>query len=98
MKLRKSAYGILTLSVLVFMNPNFNAFDFFPDFIGAFIIAAVLSRASDIVPHFAEAQSGFLKAGVLSLVRLPAALIMYANLLKYMKAMRNLRKLVLIMR
>ncbi|MBR3681474.1 MAG: hypothetical protein IKL79_05680 [Clostridia bacterium] len=80
MKLNKSAYGILTLAVLTFLNPNFNAFDFFPDFIGAFIIAAVLSRASDVVPFFKEAQDGFTRVGVLSLIRLPAALVMYANL------------------
>ncbi len=80
MKLRKQSYGVLAFAVLLFLNPNFNAFDFFPDFIGAFIIAAMLSRASEIVPFLAEARDGFLKAGVLSLSRLLAAFVMYANL------------------
>lgn len=84
MKLHKSSYAALIFAVLCFSNPNFNAFDFLPDFIGAFIIAALLRRASDIVPFFKEAEDGFMKVGILSLVRLPAALVMYANLLSGM--------------
>lgn len=84
MKLHKSSYGILIFAVLTFCNPNFNVFDFFPDFIGAFIIAALLRRASDIVPFFKEAEDGFMKVGILSLVRIPAALIMYQNILSGM--------------
>ena len=74
----------MIFAVLTFCNPNFNVFDFFPDFIGAFIIAALLRRASDIVPFFKEAEDGFTKVGILSLVRIPAALIMYKNLLSGM--------------
>ena len=80
MKLTKSSYGALTFAILLFLNPNFNAFDFFPDFIGAFIIAAVLSRATEVVPFFAEARDGFIKVGILSAIRLPSAIIMYTNL------------------
>ena len=80
MKLKKSSYGLIAFSILLFVNPNFNAFDFFPDFIGLFIIAAIISRAAEIVPFFAEARDGFLKAGILSLVRLPAAVLMYGNI------------------
>ena len=80
MKLHRSAYGAIALSILFFVNPNFNAFDFFPDFIGLFIIAAIISRATEIVPFFTEARDGFLKAGILSLIRLPAAMMMYANI------------------
>ena len=84
MKLHKSSYGILIFAVLTFSNPHFNVFDFFPDFIGAFIIAALLRRASDIVPFFKEAEDGFTKVGILGLVRIPAALIMYQNILSGM--------------
>lgn len=80
MKLKKSSYGAIAFAILLFSNPNFNAFDFFPDFIGAFIIATVIGRASDIVPFFAEAQSGFYKLGILSVTRFIGAFVMYANL------------------
>lgn len=80
MKLRKPAYAALAFAIITFINPNFNAFDILPDFIGAFIIASLLSRAEDVVPFFTEAKDAFMKLGITSLIRLPAAVIMFTNL------------------
>ncbi len=80
MKHRRPRYGALIFAVICFVNPFFNAFDFLPDFIGAFIIASLLSRGAEVVPYLAEARDGFYKYALTSLIRLPAAVIMFSNL------------------
>ena len=68
--------GLLILAVVCFINPNINIVDVLPDFIGAFIIAKYLTYLADRVPYFAEARIAFLKLALVSLLKLPALLIM----------------------
>lgn len=80
MKKKRAKYGALCFAIILFANPNFNCFDFFPDFIAAFIIASLLFKIEEIVPYAAEGARAFTRFGIVSLLRFPAALIMFASL------------------
>ena len=77
-KRNKKVIGTASLlfAVLSFINPNINIIDVIPDFIGAFIIAGYFSYLADRAPYFAEARLAFLKLGLVSLLKIPAVLVM----------------------
>lgn len=68
--------GLLILALAMLFNPNVNVFDILPDFIGYFIIAALIKDVAMRVPFFEEARSGLIKLGFLSLARIPAFIFM----------------------
>lgn len=68
--------GALLVALLSFINPNINIIDLIPDFIGAFIVAGYFSYLADRAPYFAEARLAFLKLGLVSLLKIPAVLVM----------------------
>ena len=76
----KRAFYIVTLSLFLFSLPSLNMLDVFPDFIGCFLLYALLSRGKELVPYLAEAANAALKLGFVTLARLPATVIMYANM------------------
>ena len=69
-----SASAIIFAVVMLF-NPNINIIDILPDFIGYFVLAKVFEPASDCAPYFHEARSSFIKLGLVSLLKIPALLI-----------------------
>ena len=72
----RSSAGLLVFAVVTLSNPLINIFDYFPDLIGCFIIASALSFFADRAPYFAEARSGFLKLGLIGVIKIPSFIIM----------------------
>lgn len=72
--------ALMTFCLILLFNPNFNIIDIFPDCIAYFLLAALAGKHADHVPYFAEVRSGCLKLGVLTAIKIPAMLIMMANM------------------
>lgn len=72
---KKSVYGLCVIAFITIFNPNINLVDFLPDFVGFFILAAVFEKASLYAPYFEEARGALLKLGALSVLKIPALLI-----------------------
>ena len=68
--------GLLLLAITFLVNPCVNIFDYLPDFVGYFIIAASLSYYAKRVPHFEEARTGFLRLACVSIAKIPAYFFM----------------------
>ena len=54
--------------------------DFLPDFIAYIILARWFGKYEDIVPHFYEAKNAFWKLAAVSIAKVPAMLVMLANM------------------
>ncbi len=68
-------YSLLVFSLVMLVNPNVNVIDVFPDFIGWFILARLFLRAADSAPYFEEARVAFIRLGILSILKLPAFML-----------------------
>ena len=77
---QNAKYSLITLAIVLLANPAINIIDIMPDFIAFFILARLIGRADRIVPYFAETKSALIKLGIISLCRIPATLIMFANM------------------
>ena len=66
--------------LILLFNPNFNTIDIFPDFIAYLILAGLAGKHADHVPYFAEVRSSCLKLAMLTAIKIPAMLIMMANM------------------
>ena len=71
----RSRYGWVIFSIGLLFIPALNIIDLFPDFIAYFIIARVLSFGVNKLPYFEEAQSAFVKLGIVNLCRIPAIIL-----------------------
>lgn len=69
---------LLGLAFLVF--PALNLIDIFPDCVAYFILAYAISAADGIVPYVSETRERLMKLGMLTLIRIPAMALMYANM------------------
>lgn len=67
---------LLVLALVFLTNPVVVIFDYLPDLVGYLIIAGALKFLSDRAPYFEEARGGFLRLALVSLVKLPAYVIM----------------------
>ncbi len=76
----KRGFYFILFSSLVFVLPSINTLDLLPDFIGYLLLYLLLSRGSELVPYLSEARSAALKLTFVTLARLPATVIMYANM------------------
>ncbi|MBQ8372204.1 MAG: hypothetical protein IJX38_04630 [Clostridia bacterium] len=69
---------LLGLGFLIF--PALNLIDIFPDCIAYFALAYAIGAAEELIPYVAETRSTLMKLGFLTLARIPAMLVMYANM------------------
>ncbi len=69
---------LLGLGFLIF--PALNLIDIFPDCIAYFALAYAIGSAEELIPYVAETKSTLMKLGFLTLARIPAMLVMYANM------------------
>ena len=76
----KKHYTAILFSLLLLSNPNFHTVDILPDFIGYFLMAGAIGHAADIAPYFSEMRTWLNRLGVITLVKLPATLVMYSNM------------------
>ncbi len=68
----------LLAAAVFFFNPNLNLIDILPDCIGCFFLIYALRGLSDAIPHFPELKEKMQKLLVVTLVKLPATLIMFS--------------------
>ena len=71
----RSGYGWVIFGLSLLFIPALNIIDLFPDFIAYFIIAGALSHGINKLPYFEEAQSAFVKLGIVNLCRIPAIIL-----------------------
>lgn len=75
MKKQKKYYARIGAALLLLCNPNIHVIDILPDFIAYFLLFSVLSEASDLAPHFAQAREACKKMAILGLFKIPALFI-----------------------
>ena len=76
----KLSSPLLCFSLVLLFNPNYNIIDILPDFIAYFILASLIGAKGEFIPYLAEAKEGFKRLGILSLLKIPCTLIMFANI------------------
>ena len=74
------AVALTVLSLVFLIIPNFNIIDIFPDFVAYIILARFFSRYVEYAPYFTEAKEAFIKLAVITAAKLPAMIIMIANM------------------
>ncbi len=72
----KRLSGLLILAFIFLINPNVNIYDILPDCIAYFIIFKKLDYAKDRSPFFDEAREAFKKLAIVTLIKIPASLLM----------------------
>ena len=79
MKNRKASsgtsIGLIVFALVLLINPTVRVVDIFPDFIACFIIVKQLAYAAYRAPFFEEARDAFKKIAYLSILKLPAFII-----------------------
>ena len=71
---------ILFVILLCLTTPTYNTVDILPDFIAYLLLASVVGKYKDYAPYFAEAHSALLKLSLVSLIKIPMMMIMFANM------------------
>ncbi len=77
---KKTKTSLITCGLVFLFNPYLNIIDLLPDFVFLFFFASLIDDKAEAVPYFYETKSSLLKLGFLSLARVPATLIMFANM------------------
>ena len=70
------SFGLLFLGLVFLCNPNVNLFDVLPDAVGYGLLMLALRHASEVFPHFDDAESGFTKLFWINLAKIPATILM----------------------
>ncbi len=74
-KSKPNKLRLLSLCLLFLINPYIRVIDILPDFIAFFIIAKMLEAPSDSAPYFEEARAASVKLAWLSLLKIPAFIL-----------------------
>ncbi len=78
-KLQKKTDGFfyfkLTVALIFLVNPSIKTFDIFPDFISSLIIVGLIKEFCERAPGFSEARDAFMRLCTVSLIRLPAFIV-----------------------
>ncbi len=83
MKAIKKEPLVLTLviiSAILLFNPTYNIIDPLPDFIAFLSLALIIGNNGELLPYFKEAKEALLKLSLVSFLKIPGMMIMYANL------------------
>ena len=76
----KRKFPLIILSLVFLFNPNINIIDILPDFAAYVILALVIGGLSAGVPYLAECKEALIKLSIVTLVKIPAFVIMYSNM------------------
>ncbi len=79
-KRRMGAFPLIILSLAFLFNPNVNMIDILPDFVAYLILLRCMGLAPDIIPYLEECKDALRKLAILSIVKIPAMLIMFSNM------------------
>lgn len=79
---RNTALPSFTLFVILLClaTPSYNTIDILPDLIGYLLLARLFGKYKDYAPYFAEVHSALLKLALVSAAKIPAMMIMFANM------------------
>ncbi len=76
MKQKCFFWGRLLLALVFLFNPPLSLIDVLPDFVGYLLLMSAIRNAAAVFPHFDEAYRGFEKMFWITLIKLPALLLM----------------------
>lgn len=76
----KRKYPLIILSLVFLFNPNINIIDILPDFVAYAILVLVIGHLSESVPYLAECKEALIKLTLVTLIKVPAFVIMYSNM------------------
>ena len=76
----KNAYPLIILSLVFLFNPNINIIDLLPDFVAYALLVLVIGSFSATVPYLAECKEALIKLTLVTLIKVPAFVIMYSNM------------------
>lgn len=76
----KRVYPLLILSLIFLFNPNINLIDVLPDCVAYISFIFAIGSLSECVPYLAECKSALIKLALVSLIKIPAFSVMYANM------------------
>ena len=75
-----SARTLIIFSLILLFNPSINLIDILPDCIGYAVLVLVIGKLSETIPYLSECKSALMKLTLVTLVKIPAFVIMYANI------------------
>lgn len=76
----KSIFPKITLALIFLAIPNVNIIDVLPDCIAYFLLMGTIGEIDMALPYFAELKTSLKRLSLLTLIKIPACLIMFANL------------------
>ena len=76
----KRKFPLIILSLVFLFNPNVNIIDILPDFVAYAILVLIIGSLSESVPYLAECKEALIKLTLVTLVKVPAFVIMYSNM------------------
>jgi len=76
----KRPYPLIILSLVFLFNPNINLIDVMPDFIAYALLVLVIGKLSETVPYISECKDSLVKLTLVTLIKIPAFMVMYANM------------------
>lgn len=77
---RKVVFPLVILSLVFLFNPNANLIDVMPDFVAYVLFILVIGSLSESVPYLAECKGALIKLALVTLIKIPAFLVMYSNM------------------
>ena len=79
MKINKR-YPLVILSLVLLFNPSVNIIDVLPDCVAYVMLALLIGRFASGVPYLAECKEALVKLALITLIKIPAFVIMYSNM------------------
>ena len=76
----KRIYSLVILSLVLLFNPSINILDLLPDFIAYALLVFIIGDLAESIPYLAECKDALTKLAIITLIRIPAFLIMYSNM------------------
>lgn len=77
---KRAIFPKITLALIFICIPNINIIDFLPDFVAYFLLWSIIGELDRMLPYFAELKTALKRLGLVTLIKLPATLVMFANL------------------
>ncbi len=75
----KKKLSMALLAILFLFNPNINIIDILPDCIAYLLLIKLIGNSANIIPYMQECKEALSKLAIISLVKIPAMLVMFAN-------------------
>ncbi|MBQ7390707.1 MAG: hypothetical protein IJW02_06350 [Clostridia bacterium] len=77
---RKNVYALIAIALVFLFNPNVNLIDILPDCVAYLLLIFAIGRLHETVPYLAECKGALVKLTLVTLIKIPAFSVMYANM------------------